>query len=305
MKKIMILLLFALMILYFLFAPADALAATKEGIDLWFTQILPPLLPFAIISGLLIASHLFERIQESGFGQKCRRISAAEAFVIFCGFLFGFPIGSKLSADMCKKGLIEKERAQILCCFTNHLGPLFISGFVFGSQNPQPQLVLPTYLIVYGPALLIGMWLLLHTNAPACAPHKKSASRFQLDMQIIDTGIISGFETLIKLCGYIIFFSIGVHMLNRITFLPKLAVTLLVGFTEITNGIVALAQSTANPAVYYVLAVLFLSFGGISGLAQTGSMIKPAKLSLKKYLKLKLLLVGASTLLALCYQLFL
>ena len=30
-----------------------------------------------------------------------------------------------------------------------------------------------------------------------------------MDMQIIDAGIIHGFETLIKICGYIILFSIG------------------------------------------------------------------------------------------------
>lgn len=303
MKKIIILLLFALMILYFLIDPIDALAASKEGIALWFEQIVPPLLPFAIISSLLISSHLFERIQRTKFGQRNRRISAAEVFVILCGFLFGFPIGSKLSADMCEKGIISKKRAQILCCFTNNLSPLFISGFVFGSQNNQPQLVLPTYMIVYVPAFIIGMGMLFHTKPTEVSPHKKTASRFQLDMQIIDTGIISGFETLIKLCGYIVFFSIGVHMLDQITFLPDTVRILLVGFTEITNGIATLAQSAVTPAAYYVLSVLFLSFGGLCGLAQTGSMIKAAKLSLKDYLKLKLILVGISTMLALFYQL--
>ena len=34
-----------------------------------------------------------------------------------------------------------------------------------------------------------------------------------MDMQIIDAGIIHGFETLIKICGYIILFSIFCEML--------------------------------------------------------------------------------------------
>ncbi len=242
---------------------------------------------------------------DTKFGQSAHLISVAEGFVIFCGFLFGFPIGSKLAADMCEKGILSKNRAQLLCCFTNNLSPLFISAFVFGSQNSLPQFVIPAYLTVYAPAFLIGMWLLVHAKAPADIPHKKAASRFQLDMQIIDTGIISGFETLIKLCGYIIFFSVGVHMLNRISFLPDMAKVWLIGFTEVTNGIAALANSAVSPAAYYVLAVLFLSFGGLSGLAQTGSMIKNAKLSLKKYIRLKLVLAGVSTLLALCFYLFL
>ncbi len=59
MKKIFILLLLALMILYFFVDSADALAATREGLALWFEQILPPLLPFAFISSMLISSLLF------------------------------------------------------------------------------------------------------------------------------------------------------------------------------------------------------------------------------------------------------
>lgn len=37
---------------------------------------------------------------------------------------------------------------------------------------------------------------------------KIPAQGFKLNMQIVDAGIMKGFETLIKLCGYIVLFSI-------------------------------------------------------------------------------------------------
>ena len=294
----------AAIILFFLIDPADAIAASKEGLVLWFDQILPTLLPFAVISSFLTASNLFEKLQEKAFFQKFRHILPAEFFAIVCGFLFGFPIGSKLSADMCRKGTLSRKRAQIICCFANNFSPVFVSGYVLTNQLRCPTLMVPTLLILYGPPLVFGIVRLFRATPEAFVSHKKPASRFQLDMQIIDAGIISGFETLIKLCGYIMFFSIGVHMLNKIYFLPDILRILLIGFTEITNGIAALAQSAMNDNIRYILAVMFLSFGGISGLAQTGSMIRAAGLSLRKYLASKMFFTGISTLLAIIFLLF-
>jgi hypothetical protein len=134
--------------------------------------------------------------------------------------------------------------------------------------------------------------------------HKKSASRFQLDMQIIDAGILSGFQTLIKLCGYIMFFSIGVKMLEEITFLPDILKVMCIGLTEVTNGVVALAKLSVSTGIRYILVIFFLSFGGLSGLAQTGSMIQTAGLSLPEYLRDKILLSLLSSTLAIVYLLF-
>jgi hypothetical protein len=145
---------------------------------------------------------------------------------------------------------------------------------------------------------------LLRAENHTCVIHKKTASRFQLDMQIIDAGILSGFQTLIKLCGYIMFFSIGVQMLQEITFLPDIVKVLCIGVTEATNGIVALSLLTVSQQIRYILAIGCLSFGGLCGLAQTGSMIQTAGLSLPEYLRDKILLSLLSSTLAIVYLLF-
>jgi hypothetical protein len=181
---------------------------------------------------------------------------------------------------------------------------MFVCSFVMEQQFQCPEWIPVTVFILYAPAFLTGMIRLLRAENHTCVIHKKTASRFQLDMQIIDAGILSGFQTLIKLCGYIMFFSIGVQMLQEITFLPDIVKVLCIGVTEATNGIVALSLLTVSQQIRYILAIGCLSFGGLCGLAQTGSMIQTAGLSLPEYLRDKILLSLLSSTLAIVYLLF-
>ena len=96
-------------------------------------------------------------------------------------------------------------------------------------------------------------------------------------------------------------FSVCAGMLSQCRFLPASARLLLTGCTEVTNGIARLAQYPCGRKTACLIMMLFLSFGGLSGLAQTGSMIKRSGLSLAGYLKLKLCFVFCSMLSAACY----
>ena len=197
------------MFFYFIAYPSKAFYASSNGILLWFNQILPTLLPFSILSNVLLAVC---GASSQDTQRSFARITGWEWFVIACGMFFGFPIGSKLTADIYKSGAISAERARILCAFTNNMSPAFVSSFVCCNILKDSSLVVPMFLALYMPPLLIGCFL-LSRQPLTLTVHKKAASRFQIDMQIIDAGIISGFDTLIKLCGYIVVFSIIVQIL--------------------------------------------------------------------------------------------
>ena len=119
-----------------------------------------------------------------------------------------------------------------------------------------------------------------------------------MNFKIIDAGIMNGFETLTRLGGYIMLFSMAASMLQKLP-LPTALKLCLTGFTEITNGICLLGNSPLSNRTRYILAMAFTAFGGFSGIAQTSSMIKDTPLSLKKYLFQKVLLAILSSLLAL------
>ena len=289
MKKLSCISLLIIMILYFLIYPQNALMASHRGLTLWFEQILPTLLPFSVISYIVLHSNLFSHPAHEK-KHSFLRIQPEEWYVIFCGFLFGFPIGSKLSADLYEHHRIVKKRAQILACFTNNLSPVFVTSVLVNQLHFSS--VVPFFLLLYGIPLCICLALLSFIK-PERFVHEKKASRFQLNMQIVDAGIINGFETLIKICGYIMMFSIFAEIAQSIPYgssFPKLVLT---GCLEVTNGISALSQFSCNHFQKYLLTVLFLALNGISGLFQTASLLSVSNLSIKQYLKMKLLLIAA------------
>lgn len=296
MKKLLFIILITTFILFFLLNPTDAFDASKNGLMLWFNQILPTLLPFAVISGVLLSSSI---LSESKIFQK-----NAGLFVIICGFLFGFPIGSKLASDLQISGKLTQKEGELIAAFTNNFSPFFVTSFVIHNQLQMAHLTWIFYLILYGIPLVFGsiaLFFLKRKEMVLSSNDIKKASRFQLNIQIIDASIISSFETLIKLCGYIILFSILVQMIQSLTLPSPYIETGIVGILEITNGIQTLALSSFSESQKFLLSILFLGFGGLSGIMQTNSVISNSTLSIKNYIKIKLILLALQMLVGIIF----
>jgi len=129
-----------------------------------------------------------------------------------------------------------------------------------------------------------------------------------LDMQVMDAGIISGFESLIKICGYIVIFSIvseiAITTISKLIIQPPIFITLFLANLEITNGIHMLSKCNILESLIYVSAIQALSFGGLSGIAQTSSILSSSGLSIHKYIIGKVALSLLLTLLSVIYVFF-
>ena len=113
----------------------------------------------------------------------------------------------------------------------------------------------------------------------------------EMKKEIIDAGIIHGFETLIKICGYIILFSIFCEMLQTLPFPAHWFSLAATGFLEVTNGVALLSTSACTRHIKSLLAVLFLSWGGLSGIFQVSSILHQTGLSLRNYVLQKIILL--------------
>lgn len=312
MKKKLIFLSLVIFISYILIFPKDAVAAASNGLVLWYEQVLPTLLPFAIVSNILIYSGYLQYLIKplSPFIKFVFPVSDNGAFVMLSGFLFGFPMGSKNCAELLKCGQITQKEADILFVITNNISPVFIGSFILNRQLNMPALTAVSYLILYLPPLLYGKFCLHNITNKASVSHiatEKPASRSQMSFKIIDAGIMNGFETLTRLGGYIMLFSMIASMIQKLPLAGNICL-ILTGMTEITNGISMIPNMNLPTDAQYILAMTFTAFGGLSGIAQTSSMIKDTKLSLRTYCLLKICLMLCSGILAwlvtYCYPLF-
>lgn len=300
MKKIMYIIILVGFLFYILAFPENSVSAASIGLNLWYETMLPTLLPFSILSYILIHSGILDNCARTlhRFLKKVFPVSSAGIFPLTAGLLFGFPMGSKITADLVLSGKMSREEGQRLFCACNNISPMFVGSFVLIESLGKPELRLATYLILYVPPLVLYMIQnrKQHFDSPISNPEKKAAS---MNLSLIDAGIMNGFETLAKLGGYIILFAILAQMTTTLPVSNPILKCLLIGFTEITNGISYTANQNLDFALAYPLMISFTAFGGLSGFAQTASMVKDCRFSMLPYLKMKLLGTAVSFALAL------
>ena len=187
-------------------------------------------------------------------------------------------MGSKNCAELLKANKIHPKEAEILFYITNNISPVFIGSYILLQQLQLTGMFGISIFILYVPALILGM-LLLHRKKEENR-QKKTASQSQITFKIIDAAIMNGFETLVRIGGYIMLFSILISLVEKLP-LPKPVLILLENVLEITNGINCLANTDWSIQTKYILAMTATAFGGLSGIAQTSSMVKGTSLSMK------------------------
>lgn len=298
MKRILYSLSAFLLLGYLVLCPLDAVEASRVGLLLWFHTILPTLLPFIILSNLIIrldgmhyitfwAAPVLKRL----FG-----ISSEACYAVVTGFLCGYPMGAKVAADLTLHGKISREEGNYLLSFCNNISPMFIISYIVSDSLRRPALLMPTLIILYASPILCAQLIRIFKGhkkqatkkEPSQAPQTASAP-YEITFQMIDDSIMNGFETITKLGGYIILFAIISKMAELLPIYPPLLKFALLGSIEVTNGISLLASSGLPAAAIFALVLCAASFGGFSSIAQTQSMIKEAKLSISTYILAKLL----------------
>lgn len=300
-------------ILLFLFlCPAQALAASRTGLHLWFDTLLPTLLPFMILSSILIRADLVRPLVSilAPFFRKTLMLSPGGTYAMLMGFLCGCPMGAKTVSDLLARGQITCQEAQYLLGFCNNISPSFIITFLVTEQLQRPALMVPTLVILYGAPLLYGILTnpsyrsscVVQTGADAKEPaHIKEPLCFGM----VDSCILDGVITIIRLGGYVMLFAILAGALQVLP-IPERGKALLTAAAEVTNGIPAILKVFPFPASFLCLMVT-VSFGGMSAIAQTDSVIqkghaKNAHLSLWKYVRSKLIISFFAFLLAFLFS---
>lgn len=306
MKKICFGISLTTVLLFLLLCPTQALAASRNGLHLWFDTLLPVLLPFLILSGILIRAGLIRPFVAAlaPLFHRLLFLSPGGTYALLMGFLCGYPMGAKTVSDLASSGQMSSAEAQYLLGFCNNISPSFIITFLVTDQLRRPALLIPALLILYGAPLIAGI-LTNHSYRLSCqrtdgqSVLRKNTPKETLCFAMIDSCILDAVITIVKLGGYIMLFAI-LSGIIRILPVSEKAKALMTAAAEITNGIPAVISAFPFPLSFLLLMIL-ISFGGMSAIAQTDSVIKNAHLSLGKYVRSKLMISFIAFLLTLCF----
>lgn len=271
-------------------SPEHSAQAVREALTLCAELILPSLLPFFLISGLIISLGLGEDLARvlQKFFQNRLRINAYACVPLVLSLLGGYPVGAAALAEIVKSGKLNMSDAEKLLPFCNNTGPAFIIGAVgtgiFSSNSVG-------FLLYVSHAAAAIILLLIF------ARDKKSQLNEICNSDVDRPGIIAALPMAVKgaidkclnICGFMIFFSVLNSILKDLGILDSLALyisrvfSLEISFSRcIISGIMELGSGIAGMSALpgrsssYALAAFILGFGSLSVHCQTLALVNEA-----------------------------
>ena len=235
------------------------------GLNLWFEKMVPALLPFMILSGIMIRTGIAQRLAVwmSLILSPVFHASKCGCYVIFMGFLCGFPMGARTISDLYARKEMSKEEALWLLSFSNNIGPIYFCSFVLPLFHLSPAY--PFLFGMYGIPLLYGILLrytkyknLKNLNIRSCEPYMSFGNS-------LEESVNCSIQSILSLGGYMILFCLGNLLPHMILGRP---LPILSPFLEITSGLNRLQGK------YPIYCLALLMFGGLSCFAQTFSCLK-------------------------------
>lgn len=294
--------------LFMLIKPSETFSGASEGLLLWYQIVLPTLFPFMIITNLLVRTNTMFSFTKWLSPILCPLFSTSPngTFAILTGFLCGYPMGAKVTADLVKNGKISKNEGAYLLSFCNNTSPMFIMNYVILKTLKHEELLLPSLIILFAsPILCSFLFRLYYLQKKQFSSHFVSSSAHPyFHFQLLDQTIMNSFELITKVGGYIILFSVLINLLKEFPCTSSLWTTCILPSLEITNGIPILLATNLPFSFSYICVMSLVSFGGFCSIAQTKCMLEGTGLSILSYTIEKLITAMVTSLLAFFYIYF-
>ncbi len=315
--------------------PKDAYEAAVAGLHIWWDIVFPALLPFFVISQILIGLgvvHMMGIFLEPVM-RPLFNVPGTGSFVMAMGLASGFPIGAVLTAELRTKNMCNRVEAERLMCFSNTADPLFMIGAVAVGMLGFPQAGLTIVLAHYLSSLTLGLLMRFYRRNEVRSSEQVSrrgpliARSLQALVEarerdgrpigrLMGEAIHKSIETLLLVGGFIILLSVVIRILDLMGLVallgrgigtlldlaglsPALAAPLVSGFFEIDLGCQAAASASGAAMGEKLIALgMIIAWSGLSVHCQVASIIAKTDLRIAPYLAARgihALIAGAYT----------
>ena len=259
-------------------SPAKFLSAGLNGISAWAFCVLPTVLPFMILSQLLLSTGCVEKICKpltTPF-RKIYNTSSYSPYVFLVSIVSGYPIGSKMIADLYEQGKISRTDVYRMSSFCSNSGPMFIIGAVGCGMLFSPN---AGYIILISHILSAILNGLIYRKINAKDLQEKPLRQIDHKHPTFADIIENSCKSILNVGTIIAFFFIIIEFTNQIIFfLPSPIQSLFFGIIEITKGCQSISQNfTIKMAT--ILSTAVISFGGLSTILQSITLLNRSKMS--------------------------
>ena len=282
--------------------PDIALLSAQKGIALWAGSILPALLPFFICVGFMNSLGITEYLPRG-------------LFVFTMSVLAGYPMGARIIGDMVRKGEIDLYEARRLISFASTSGPTFLLGAVGAGMLGSHEAGIVIAAAHYAAALMTGaVFCSILAAVSGSRRHssvkkgvKKSIYAGSLDpscrsggikpaqpdlFTIFTDSILSALKSLGIVLAYIVMFMFITDLVQFSGILnifdePYMK-AVFKGLFEMTVGCSAVSKMLISIDLKTIISAFLVSFGGISVIGQSLSMLAESGVGAPYFISVKL-----------------
>jgi len=312
-----------LIIILIIFFPEHSLQAAIKGLDTWLKVVLPALLPFFIVTEIMVQSGLADFFSNllTPLMRPLFNCPGHSSFVWIMSTSSGYPMGAKLIASLYEEGDITRAEGQRMLAFCNTSGPLFMIGAVGIGMLNSPQAGKIIAICHYLAALILGLLFRFYGREKkykitySLKPNMRSAINQLLDSKgksrkslgtILGDSVRSSMQAQLLIGGFIILFSVIINLIivngnfnivnetrNNWTFVfsegSRTIKALGAGLLEITTGCRLLSDTMLDMESKIIATSFIIGWGGLSIHSQAISLLANTDLSIGLYFFTKFL----------------
>lgn len=298
--------------------PQESVSASIRGLDMWWKIVFPSLLPFFIVSEMLIGFGVvkFVGVLLEPLMRPLFRVPGVGGFVWAMGMASGFPAGAKLTARLRQEKQLTRVEAERLVSFTNCSNPLFIFGAVSVGFFYNAKLGIILALAHYLGNFTVGLVMRFHGKYEPVP--KKNHQPISLKTafkelhqtrlkdnrpigKLLGDAVMSSIQTLLMIGGFIILFSVINRLLEHLHIIEffggivafilaaiqipeSFSIPLISGLFEITLGNQLTSQVEDSTLMQQaIIASVILAFSGFSVHAQVASILAQTDIRFKPF----------------------
>lgn len=273
----------------FLVFSRDVIPWIQNAIILCGKTIIPTLFPCMIACDMLLGG-IQERKKEQPFLDSVTYflfgVPSIGMTAFFLGALCGFPIGTKIAADLYKSKKITLQELNNLLTFSNNTGPAFLIAGVGGALFGSLKAGIFLYLIQILSAVLCGILFSFFSNRSTASPDvpvRQEAREFSF-VASVERSV----RNVLTVSGFVLIFSTVSGILSSFIKNDDL-LAFIYAFLEVGGACAEAARLiSCSPLGAFSCACVAVNFGGLSVHLQAASFLQGIPYSFRRYIGAKL-----------------
>lgn len=297
MKKLKYLFL-SFILIVFIFNINIVIESTKYSSILFFNKIFITIVPFIILSDILIYFdyHIFLKNTIGKFLSKLFNIDPSTSIIFILSILTCSPNNAIFTKDMLDNDEIDINTANKIMCFTYFQSIPFVIGTIGVGLYKSFKIGLFLYFIMLVNNIMIGLFLRHEKSNYILKNSIKNKSSF---FEVLKNSIRKSINTSLIILGNLIIFTVITNLIKHYININPLVLSILSGILELTNGVVSVSSLDITLYLRIVLTSFLINFTGLSIIFQSMSILGKYKLNIKRILIIKLVFSIISTFVAL------